>query len=73
MSDVTRAKHGRPVHHWRRNVIHLAALLTAVAVVDGVPHLIGKAPDGPALLLVGGAAGDRLRSAAATARPTRIS
>ncbi|MET9971824.1 GNAT family N-acetyltransferase, partial [Streptomyces sp. NPDC006356] len=40
------------MHHWRRNVIHLAALLTAVAVVDGVTQLIGKGPDGTALLLV---------------------
>ncbi|MFE6622789.1 GNAT family N-acetyltransferase [Streptomyces sp. NPDC057740] len=52
ISDVTRAKHGRPVHHWRRNAIHLAALLTAVAAVDGVTRLIGNGPDGPALLLV---------------------
>lgn len=52
MSDVTRTKHGRPVHHWRRNVIHLAAVLTAVAVVDGVTHLIGKGPHGSALPLV---------------------
>ncbi|WP_254390630.1 GNAT family N-acetyltransferase [Streptomyces sp. AC550_RSS872] len=52
MSDVTRTRHGRPVHHWRRNVIHLAALLTAVAVIDGITHLSGKGPGGPALLLV---------------------
>ncbi|MFF8595939.1 GNAT family N-acetyltransferase [Streptomyces sp. NPDC015220] len=52
MSDVTRTKHGRPVHHWRRDVIELAALFTAVAVADGVANLIGHGPDGPALLLV---------------------
>lgn len=52
MSDVTRAKHGRPVHHWRRDVIELAALFTAVAVADAVANLIGHGPDGPALLLV---------------------
>ncbi|MER5378712.1 GNAT family N-acetyltransferase [Streptomyces sp. NPDC002688] len=51
MSDVTRAKHGRPVHHWRRDVVELAALFTAVAVADGVANLIGHRPDGPALLV----------------------
>ncbi|MET7701226.1 GNAT family N-acetyltransferase [Streptomyces sp. NPDC005485] len=50
ISDVTRAKHGRPVHHWRRDVIELAALFTAVAVADAVANLIGHGPDGPALL-----------------------
>ncbi|MEU2063999.1 GNAT family N-acetyltransferase [Streptomyces sp. NPDC013455] len=50
--DVTRAKHGRPVHHWRRDVVELAALFTAVAVADAVANLIGHGPDGPALLLI---------------------
>ena len=52
MSDVTRAKHGRPVHHWRRDVVELAALFTSVAVADGVANLIGHGPDGPALLAI---------------------
>ncbi|MGW1811562.1 GNAT family N-acetyltransferase [Streptomyces sp. NPDC002078] len=52
MSDVTRAKHGRPVHHWRRDVVELAALFTAVAVADGVANLVGHGPDGPALLVI---------------------
>ncbi|GHD86544.1 GNAT family N-acetyltransferase [Streptomyces naganishii] len=52
MSDVTRAKHGRPVHHWRRDAVELAALFTAVAVADGVANLIGHGPDGPALLVI---------------------
>ncbi|MEU6377319.1 GNAT family N-acetyltransferase [Streptomyces sp. NPDC046909] len=52
MSDVTRARHGRPVHHWRRDVIELAALFTAVAVADAVANLVGHGPDGPALLLI---------------------
>ncbi|WP_371672956.1 GNAT family N-acetyltransferase [Streptomyces sp. NBC_00289] len=52
MSDVTRARHGRPVHHWRRDVIELAALFTAVAVADAVANLIGHGPDGPELLLI---------------------
>ncbi|CAL9643234.1 hypothetical protein SUDANB105_06405 [Streptomyces sp. enrichment culture] len=52
MTDVTRAKHGRPVHHWRRDVVELAALFTAVAVADAVANLIGHGPDGPALLVI---------------------
>ncbi|MEV0253507.1 GNAT family N-acetyltransferase [Streptomyces sp. NPDC050732] len=52
MPDVTRTKHGRPVHHWRRDVVELAALFTAVAVADAVANMVGHGPDGPALLLV---------------------
>ncbi|MEU9478609.1 GNAT family N-acetyltransferase [Streptomyces sp. NPDC048191] len=52
MSDVTRARHGRPVHHWRRDLVELAALFTAVAVADGVANLIGHGPGGPALLVI---------------------
>ncbi|MEV6025022.1 GNAT family N-acetyltransferase [Streptomyces sp. NPDC052036] len=52
MSDVTRAKHGRPVHHWRRDLIELAALFTAVAVADVTVDLVGHGPDGPALLVL---------------------
>ncbi|MFF9020033.1 GNAT family N-acetyltransferase [Streptomyces eurythermus] len=52
MPDVTRARHGRPVHHWRRDVVELAALFTAVAVADAVANLIGHGPDGPALLVI---------------------
>ncbi|MFI6335279.1 GNAT family N-acetyltransferase [Streptomyces sp. NPDC050535] len=52
MTDVTRTKHGRPVHHWRRDLVELAALFTAVAVADGVANLIGHGPDGKALLMI---------------------
>ncbi|MDF3299588.1 GNAT family N-acetyltransferase [Streptomyces tropicalis] len=52
ISDVTRSRHGRPVHHWRRDVIELAALFTAVAVADAVANLVGHGPDGPALLVI---------------------
>ncbi|MCX4668888.1 GNAT family N-acetyltransferase [Streptomyces sp. NBC_01381] len=52
MSDVTRTKHGRPVHHWRRDLVELAALFTAVAVADAVANLIGHGPDGTALLVI---------------------
>ncbi|MGW0818163.1 GNAT family N-acetyltransferase [Streptomyces viridiviolaceus] len=40
------------MHHWRRDVIELAALFTAVAVADAVANLVGHGPDGPALLAV---------------------
>ncbi|MFJ4829059.1 GNAT family N-acetyltransferase [Streptomyces sp. NPDC088747] len=52
MTDVTRTRHGRPVHHWRRDLVELAALFTAVAVADGVANLIGHGPDGTALLMI---------------------
>ncbi|MEV5610054.1 GNAT family N-acetyltransferase [Streptomyces sp. NPDC052225] len=52
MSDVTRVKHGRPTHHWRRDLVELAALFTAVAVADAVANMIGHGPDGPVLLTV---------------------
>ncbi|AVH60152.1 MULTISPECIES: GNAT family N-acetyltransferase [Streptomyces] len=52
LSDVSRKRHGRPVHHWRRDVVELAALFTAVAVADAVANLIGHGPDGPALLVI---------------------
>jgi GNAT superfamily N-acetyltransferase len=52
MFDVTRAKHGRPVHHWRRDLVELAALFTAVAVADVVADLVGHGPDGPVLLAI---------------------
>ncbi|MEU6096781.1 GNAT family N-acetyltransferase [Streptomyces sp. NPDC047079] len=56
MSDVRRAKHGRPVHHWRRDLVELAALFTAVAVADVTANLVGHGPDGPVLLGLSAAA-----------------
>ncbi|MFE9685433.1 GNAT family N-acetyltransferase [Streptomyces sp. NPDC006285] len=52
MSDVTRAKNGRPVSHRRRHLVELAALLTAVAVADAVANLVGYDPGAPALLAI---------------------
>lgn len=49
---AARNRHGRPVHHWRRDLVELAALFTAVAVADATANLIGHGPDGPALLLI---------------------
>ncbi|WP_255953834.1 GNAT family N-acetyltransferase [Streptomyces odontomachi] len=56
MSDVTHAQHGHsahrpPVHHWRRDLVELAALFTAVAVADVVANLVGHGPEGPVLLI----------------------
>ncbi|GHH85097.1 hypothetical protein GCM10018793_51750 [Streptomyces sulfonofaciens] len=50
MSDVTHARHGRPVPHWRRDLVELAALFTAVAVADVMANLIGHGPHGPYVL-----------------------
>ncbi|MGI5400473.1 GNAT family N-acetyltransferase [Streptomyces sp. CA-135486] len=52
MTDVTSAKSARRPHHWRRDLVELAALFTAVAVADAVANMIGHAPDGPFLLVV---------------------
>ncbi len=48
---MTSAKSARRPHHWRRDLIELAALFTAVAVADAVANLIGHQPDGPYLLV----------------------
>ncbi|MFI2371246.1 GNAT family N-acetyltransferase [Streptomyces sp. NPDC018833] len=51
MTDVTSAKSARRPHHWRRDLVELAALFTAVAVADAIAQLIGHGPDGPFLLV----------------------
>ncbi|NWF30544.1 GNAT family N-acetyltransferase [Streptomyces sp. PKU-EA00015] len=51
MTDVTSAKSARRPHHWRRDLVELAALFTAVAVADAIANLIGHSPDGPFLLV----------------------
>ncbi|MFF2962356.1 GNAT family N-acetyltransferase [Streptomyces sp. NPDC057963] len=56
MTDATSAKTARRSHHWRRDVIELAALFTAVAVADAIANLIGHQPDGPYLLIASAAA-----------------
>lgn len=40
------------MRHWRRDVVELAALFTAVAVADAVANVVGHGPDGPALLVI---------------------
>ncbi|MEV6164549.1 GNAT family N-acetyltransferase [Streptomyces sp. NPDC052052] len=51
MTDPTSARTARRSHHWRRDLIELAALFTAVAVADAIANLIGHQPDGPYLLI----------------------
>ncbi|WP_328924525.1 GNAT family N-acetyltransferase [Streptomyces sp. NBC_00190] len=38
-------------HHWRRDVVELAALFCAVAVADGIANLVVHGPRGPVLLV----------------------
>ncbi|MFD5112027.1 GNAT family N-acetyltransferase [Streptomyces sp. NPDC058391] len=51
MTDVTSAKSARRPHHWRRDLVELAALFTAVAVADALANMIAHGPDGPFLLV----------------------
>ncbi|RFU85676.1 GNAT family N-acetyltransferase [Streptomyces triticagri] len=41
----------RTHHHWRRDLVELAALFTAVAVADTIAKTIVNGPDGPVLLV----------------------
>ncbi|MDN3292975.1 GNAT family N-acetyltransferase [Streptomyces ficellus] len=52
MTDVTSPKSARRHHHWRRDLVELAALFTAVAVADAIANTIAHGPDGPYLLAV---------------------
>lgn len=56
MTNVTSAKSARRPHHWRRDLVELAALFTAVAVADAVANMIVHGPDGAFLLVVSAAA-----------------
>ncbi|MFF5703344.1 GNAT family N-acetyltransferase [Streptomyces sp. NPDC012794] len=53
MTDRNPAFHAqRPHrHHWRRDLVELAALFCAVAVADGIANLVVHGPDGPVLLI----------------------
>ena len=42
---------GRRPHHWRRDLVELASLFTAVTVADSVAKTVVRGPDGPLLLL----------------------
>ncbi|MEK2478571.1 MULTISPECIES: GNAT family N-acetyltransferase [Streptomyces] len=52
MTETTTARSARSArrHHWRRDVVELAALFTAVAVADAVANTIAHGPSGPVLL-----------------------
>ncbi|MFD7661203.1 GNAT family N-acetyltransferase [Streptomyces sp. NPDC059788] len=49
MTDATSAKSSRR-HHWRRDLVELAALFTAVSVADAIANTIAHGPSGPVLL-----------------------
>ncbi|MGW4506744.1 N-acetyltransferase family protein [Streptomyces sp. NPDC004436] len=52
MTDRSSASAQRPHrHHWRRDVVELAALFCAVAVADGIANLVVHGPRGPVLLV----------------------
>ncbi|MFE0704151.1 GNAT family N-acetyltransferase [Streptomyces sp. NPDC058872] len=51
MTDVTSSKSSRRPHHWRHDLIELAALFTAVVVADTIAKTIVKGPEGPYLLV----------------------
>ncbi len=49
MTEASSANSSRR-HHWRRDVVELAALFTAVAVADAVANTVAHGPSGPVLL-----------------------
>ncbi|MER6776587.1 MULTISPECIES: GNAT family N-acetyltransferase [unclassified Streptomyces] len=52
MTERNHATAHRPHrHHWRRDVVELAALFCAVAVADGIANLVAHGPHGPVLLI----------------------
>ncbi|MFJ3583553.1 GNAT family N-acetyltransferase [Streptomyces sp. NPDC090127] len=51
MTDVTSAKTARRPHHWRRDLIELAALFTAVVVADTIAKTVVRGADGPYMLV----------------------
>ncbi|MGW7452102.1 GNAT family N-acetyltransferase [Streptomyces sp. NPDC054787] len=52
MTDRSHASAQRPHHHhWRRDLVELAALFCAVAVADAIANLVVHGPRGPVLLV----------------------
>ncbi|MFJ4923092.1 GNAT family N-acetyltransferase [Streptomyces sp. NPDC088725] len=56
MTDAASVKSARRPHHWRRDLVELAALFTAVAVAEAIANMIAHVPDGPFLLVASAAA-----------------
>ncbi|MFD5426185.1 GNAT family N-acetyltransferase [Streptomyces sp. NPDC127084] len=52
MTDIDSSKRSRRRHHWRRDLVELAALFTAVAVADAVANTVAHSPGGPRLLII---------------------
>ncbi|MFI6644138.1 GNAT family N-acetyltransferase [Streptomyces sp. NPDC050504] len=48
---LARRRAHRHAHHWRRDLVELAALFTAVAVADAIANTVAHGPDGPFLLV----------------------
>ncbi|MFP8963620.1 GNAT family N-acetyltransferase [Streptomyces nanhaiensis] len=46
----------RGPHHWRHDLVELAALFTAVTVADSIAKTVAHGPDGPVLLVLSAAA-----------------
>jgi GNAT superfamily N-acetyltransferase len=46
----------RGPHHWRHDLVELAALFTAVTVADSIAKTVAHGPDGPTLLVLSAAA-----------------
>ncbi|MDK1474537.1 GNAT family N-acetyltransferase [Streptomyces sp. 549] len=54
MADISARRTRNAVrrgHHWRRDLVELAALFTAVTVADSIAKTVVNAPDGPVLLV----------------------
>ncbi|WKX73894.1 GNAT family N-acetyltransferase [Streptomyces sp. XD-27] len=55
MTEQSSVHTHRRRHHWRRDLVELAALFTAVAVADAVANTVAHGPEGPELLLLSAA------------------
>ncbi|MEU8519096.1 GNAT family N-acetyltransferase [Streptomyces sp. NBC_01216] len=51
MTKVTSAKSSRRPHHWRHDLIELAALFTAVVVADTIAKTVVRGAEGPYMLV----------------------
>ncbi|GAA3623643.1 GNAT family N-acetyltransferase [Streptomyces chitinivorans] len=49
-------RRARGPHHWRHDLVELAALFTAVTVADSIAKTVAHGPDGPVLLVLSAAA-----------------